>query len=154
MVTVSRLAQAVNASDGVSFDEVAARGQNALEDMAEEAKAQMNASVAALGAASAAYAANPDEQNLSRIHAIVTELYSVAGLFGEAHLSSAGKTLADFIEETGAPERCPPALIKMFAAAITSLQRGGAAAGQTPAQLANELSLLASRTLSGKCNFG
>jgi hypothetical protein len=150
MVNPTRLAQCVKAPGGASLDEVAASGEQAIANLAEEAKRQMRDSVAALAAAAAAYSARPDMDALKRIHGIVTELYAVAGVFDAPHLAAAAKTLADFIEETDSPARCPPALIGVFAAAIVSLQRGGGEGGRTPAELARELSLLASRALSGK----
>lgn len=149
MVKPSRLSQCVNSKAGVSFEEAAAGAEAALAELAVEAGAQMAAGVAALSGACADYTKARDDGALMRIHCIATELYTVAGMFEEPHLASAAKTLVDFIEETATPDRCSPALLTMFAQAIASLQRGGAG-GQTPAQLAGGLRLLASRALSGQ----
>lgn len=148
MVKPSRLSQCVNTPAGLSFAEAAAGAEQAIAELADEAGAQMASGVAALSGACADYAKAPERAALMRIHCIATELYTVAGMFEAPHLASATKTLADFIEETATPEQCSPALMAMFAQAIAALQRGGAG-GQTPAQLARGLSLLASRALSG-----
>ncbi|MEQ1619588.1 MAG: hypothetical protein ABL883_14735 [Terricaulis sp.] len=148
MVKPSRLSQCVNTPAGVSFEEAAAGAEAALAELAVEAGSQMAAGVLALSGACADYANTHDRAGLMRIHCIAIELYTVAGTFEAPHLAASAKTLADFIEETAKPEQCPPAVLTMFAQAINALQRGGAG-GQTPAQLARGLSLLASRALSG-----
>ncbi len=153
MVKASRLSQCVNTPAGVSFEEAAAGAEAALAELAVEAGAQMASGVSALGGACAHYAKSRDRAALMRVHCIATELYTVAGMFEAPHLAASAKTLADYIEETAEPEQCPPALLAMFAQAITALQRGGAG-GQTPAQLARGLSLLASRALSGQVRLG
>lgn len=149
MVKASRLSQCVNTPAGLSFEEAAAGAEAALAELAAEAGSQMAAGVAALSSACADYAQSRDSAGLMRIHCIAAELYTVAGMFEAPHLAASAKTLADFIEETANPNQCPPALLAMFAQAINALQRGGAG-GQTPAQLARGLSLLASRALSGQ----
>ncbi len=149
MVKPSRLSQCVNTPAGMSFEEAAAGAEAALAELAVEAGSQMAAGVSALSVACADYAKARNSAALMRIHCIATELYTVAGTFDAPHLAASAKTLADFIEETAKPEQCSPALLAMFAQAINALQRGGAG-GQTPAQLARGLSLLASRALSGQ----
>lgn len=153
MVKPSRLSQCVNTPAGVSFEEAAAGAEAALAELAVEAGAEMAAGVAALSGACADYGKTQNREALMRIHCIAAELYTVAGTFDAPHLASAAKTLVDFIEETASPQNCPPALAMMFAQAIASLQRGGAS-GQTPAQLASGLTLLASRALSGQVRLG